>query len=140
MKHIMLSHIAKHRAENNVLISEQHYFRNKLSIITQLIKTSTDWSNTLNNKGQTSIIILDFSGAFDKISHTFILYKLKYYGIRNNTLSWAGDFISNRTQTTVANGVHSSYIEVTAGMPQGSVLGPMLFLLHINDVTNAITS
>ena len=82
----MLSHIAKHIAKNNIIINEQHGFINKLSTITQLINTTTDWANTLNNKGQTDIIFLDFSKAFDKISHKFILSKLHYYGIRNHTL------------------------------------------------------
>ena len=69
MEHIMLSHIAKHIAKNNIIINEQHGFRNKLSTITQLINTTTDWASTLDNKGQTDIIFLDFSKAFDKISH-----------------------------------------------------------------------
>ena len=67
--------------------------------------------------GQTDIIFLDFSKAFDKISHKFLLSKLHYYGIKNHTLSWIGAFLSNRTQTTVVNGVHSSYVEVTSGVP-----------------------
>ena len=136
----MLSHVAKHIAKNNIIISEQHGFRNRLSTITQLINTTTDWANTLNNKGQTDIIFLDFSKAFDKISHKFILFKLHYYGIRNHTLSWIGAFLSNRTQTTVVNGVHSSYVEVTSGVPQGSVLVQMLFLFYVSDINNAITS
>ena len=140
MEHIMFSHIAKHIAKNNILISEQHGFIKKLSTITQLINTTTDWANTLNNKGQTDIIFLDFSKAFDKISHKFLLSKLHYYGIRNHTLSWIGAFLSNCTQTTVVNRVQSSYVEVTSGVPQGSILGPMLLLLYRNDINHAITS
>ena len=130
----MLSHIAKHVAKNNILIHEQSGIRNKLSTITQLINTSTDWANTLNNTGQTDIIFLDLSKAFDKITHKFLLSMLHKYGIRNHTFSSIGAFLSNRTQTTVFNGVHSSYVEVASGVPQASVLGPMLLLLHINDI------
>ena len=105
----------------------------------QLINTTTDWANTLNNKGQT-YIFFDFSKAFDKLSHKFLLSKLHYYGIGNHTLSWIGAFLSNSTQTTVVNGVHFSYVEVASGVPQGFVLGPMLFLLYIIDINNAIIS
>ena len=113
----MLSHIAKHIAKKNIIINVQHGFRNKLSTIMQLINTTIDWANTLNNKGQTDIIFFDFSKAFDKISHKFILSKLHYYGIRNHTLSWIGVFLSSHTQTAVVNGVNSSYVEVTSGVP-----------------------
>ena len=74
------------------------------------------------------------------MSHKFILSKLHYYGIRNHTLSWIGTFLSNCTQTSVVNGVHSSCAKVTSGVPQGSVLVSMLFLLYINDINNATTS
>ena len=108
------------------------------STITLLINTTTDWVSTLHNKGQTDIIFLDFSKAFDKISHKFILSMLHYCGIRNHTLSWIGDFLSSHTQTPVVSGIPTSYVEVTSGVPQGSVLGLMLFLLYIYDINNAI--
>ena len=72
MEHIMLSHIVKHITKNNIIINEQHGFRNKLSTTTQLINTTIDWANILNSKGQTDIIFLDFSKTFDKVSHKFI--------------------------------------------------------------------
>ena len=135
MERIMLNHFAKQIANNNILINEQHGFGNKLSTITQLTNT-----NTLNNKGQTDIIFHVFSKAFQKISYKFLLFKLHYYGIRNHTLSLISAFLSNHTQTTVVNGVHSIYVEATSGVPQESVLGPMLFLLYMNVINNAITS
>ena len=69
----MLSHIAKHIAKNNIIINEQHGFKNKLSTIVQLLNTSTYWTNTQNNKGQTYIIFLAFCKAFDVVSHKFLL-------------------------------------------------------------------
>ena len=113
----MLSHIAKHIAKNNILLSEQHSFRTKLSTITQLINTTTDWAITLSNKGQIEMTFLDFSKPFVEIPRKFLLSKLHYYGIRNHTLRWIGAFLPNRTQATVVNGVHSSYVEVTSGVP-----------------------
>ena len=94
----MLSHIAKHMAENNIIINEHHSIRNKLSTIAQLINTTPDWASTLNNKDQTDIIFLGCSKAFDKMSHRSILSMFHYYGIRKHTLIWIGAFHSNRTQ------------------------------------------
>ena len=140
MEHIVLSHISKHVASNNILYAHQHGFRQKLSTTTQLISATHDWAHTLHLKGQTDIIFLDFQKAFDRVSHHLLRTKLDFYGIRRDTLRWVMALLSNRQQAVVVNGMQSSWKDVTSGVPQGSVIGPALFLLYINDIHDNIKS
>ena len=100
-----------------------------------------DWTEIMNQgQGQIDVILLDFSKAFDTVPHQRLLHKLKSYGIRHHTLNWINAFLTNRTHQVLVNGSHSETQIVTSGVPQGTVLGPLLFLLYINDIENNLTS
>ena len=89
---------------------------------------------------QADVILLDFSKAFDKVNHSKILRKLHQYGIRGKVLSWIQTFLGNRSQWVVIDGEESDSIPVNSGIPQGSVLGPILFLAYMNDLPDEISS
>ena len=108
MEHIIHSSVLSHLENTNILSDEQHGFCKRRSCDTQLVLTIHDFSKALDSGDQIDGILLDFSNAFDKVPHNRLLMKLDHYGVRNNTLSWIQDFLSDRTQTVVLEGNSSS--------------------------------
>ena len=134
MERIVAKELTAFLMSNNIIPENQHGFLSGRSTVSNLLQCINKWTQDHDDNKPTDVVYLDFEKAFDRVPFQRLLTKLEHHGIRGNLLKWISAFLQNRTFQVRVNGALSEEFEVLSGVPQGSVLGPLLFLVYIIDM------
>ena len=138
MEGIVRDELMEYFYENKLISKQQHGFVKRRACVTNLLECQNIVSKSISEGNSVDVLYTDFSKAFDKVSHKKLIYKLTAYGVRGRMLSWVEAFLKGRRQCVVLGDVESDWEVVTSSVPQGSVLGPFLFVVYINDLPDCL--